>query len=151
MYGRRGRRDRRSKKKDKEERNSLAESSTPVNARPATVNSKDTVQEETLSIVTEHTVTATAASTSGCNIYDDSSNKSSDNSNLKGKKILPTTIEKKDQISSPITVSISFNLTMVDFDKMLTKVVDVWLGASSANNDTQLMLKANNIKTYDDF
>ena len=40
MSGRRGRRDRRSKKKDNEERNSLAESSTPVNAKPVTVNPK---------------------------------------------------------------------------------------------------------------
>ena len=40
---------------------------------------------------------------------------------------------------------------MVDFDKLLLEVVDVWLGASSANNDIQMMIIANNIKTYEDF
>ena len=40
---------------------------------------------------------------------------------------------------------------MVDFDKSLLKVVNVWLGGSSPNNDIRLMLIKNDIKTYDDF
>ena len=142
MSGRRGRKDRRTKKKDKEERKLLVELSMPVNTRSATVNPKDAIQEEILSTVIEHIVTANAASTSGRNIYDDSSKESSDHSNLEGKKIVPTTSKTQHQISSLITASIPFNLTIVDFDKLLTKVVDIWLGAGSANNDIQLMLKA---------
>ena len=40
---------------------------------------------------------------------------------------------------------------MVDFDKPLVEVLDVWLGASSANHKICLMFKVCDIKTYDMF
>ena len=40
---------------------------------------------------------------------------------------------------------------MVDFDQPMIEVLDKWLGANSTNNDTRLMLKACDIKTYVDF
>ena len=40
---------------------------------------------------------------------------------------------------------------MGDFDKPLTKVVDKWLGTGSASNYICMMLKVNDVKTYEDF
>ena len=99
-----------------------------------------------LSPIRENLVTTAAASTSD-NYQHESSKDSSDYSELEGVKWNPTTIKKSATVTSPISGSILFTIIMVDFDKSLTEVLDVWLGASSLNHKIQLMSETCDIKT----
>ena len=63
----------------------------------------------------------------------------------------PTTVKKSTKVTSPILTSIPFNLNMSSFDIEMTYIVEVWLGALSANAEIRLMLVDNQILTYDDY
>ena len=128
MSGRRDRRDTRrsAEKRKRTEINSLADSSTPVDSRPKkTSNPKKAIQERVLPTVPENIIIANAARTSEHSIYDNSNKDSGDSviSDLEGKKLIPTTIKKKDQSNLPIIANISFNLTMAAFDTEMTYMV----------------------------
>mmetsp|Transcript_57277 Transcript_57277/g.61950 ORF Transcript_57277/g.61950 Transcript_57277/m.61950 type:complete len:305 (-) Transcript_57277:194-1108(-) len=90
--------------------------------------------------------------TEGCLFFHPKRDSScSESSNLGGKILLPTISKTTDRSNSPITESIPSSLNIVDFDQPLAKVLDRWLGATSATNDIRLMFKANNINTFEDF
>ena len=144
-----GRKTRRNEIKDK---SSLANVATPVGQRAhKSIPEEDKETPPDLSPIHENLVTE-AASTS-VNRQQESSN-SSDNSNLEGIKLNPTTVKKSaiEVRNLPITASIPFNLTMSNFnDPPLVYIIDKWLDATSASNDINLMLVANDIKTYSAF
>ena len=145
----------RQSKRISEEMTSLADSSTLVDARPTqkTTNPKDNIQDRTLPPIQKYAASATAAS----NIEQDKDNSSesscgSDISDIEGKKLHITTVEKKKEVhrNSSITASIPFNLNIV-FDTEMAHLVEVWLEAKSTINDVRLILIANDIKMYDSF
>ena len=146
MSGRRNRINKRLEKKERDQRirDSLAESSTPVDTFP---KEEDNTTPDLLPI-RENLVTA--ATSTSVNRQQESSN-SSDNSDLEGRKLNPTTVKKSTKITSPILTTIPFNLNMSSFDTEMTYIVDVWLGALSVNAEIRLMLVDNQIFTYDDY
>ena len=146
MSGRRNRINKRSEKKEQDQRirDSLAESSTPVVTFP---NEEDNTPLD-LSPVRENLVTAAASKSID---RQQESSDSSDNSELEGVKLNPTTVKKSAKATSPLLESIPFNINMSVFDTELTYIVDVWLGALSANAEIRLMLVDNQIFTYDDY
>ena len=110
MSGRRNRINKRSEKKEQDQRilDSLAESSTPVGTVP-----KEDIQDSTpqdLSPIRENLVTTAAASTSD-NCRQESSEDSSDNSNLEGVKLNLTTVKKSTTVTSPFLASIPLHLS----------------------------------------
>ena len=147
-----GRKTRRNEIKD---RSSLAEVSTPVGERAQEAIPEEDIQDSTpqdLSPIRENLVTE-AASTS-VNRQQESSDSSDNNSDLEGIKLNPTAVKKSaiEVRNSPITASIPFNLTMSNFNNpLLVYIIDKWLDASSASNDINLMLVANDVKTYSSF
>ena len=146
MSGRRNRINKRSEKKEQDQRirDSLAESSTPVDTFP---NKEDNTPSD-LSSIRENLVTAAASKSVD---RQQESSDSSDNSDLEGIKLNPTTVKKSAKVTSPLLTSIPFNLNMSVFDTELTYLVKVWLGALSANAEIRLMLVDNQILTYDDY
>ena len=146
-----GRKTRRNEIKDK---NSLANVATPVGQRAheSIPEGEDKGTPQDLSPIRENLVTE-AASTSA-NRQQESSDSSDNNSDLEGRKLNPTTVKKSavEVRHSPITASIPFSLTMSNFnDPPLAYIIDKWLDATSASNDINLMLIANDIKTYSTF
>ena len=125
-----GRKTRRNEVKDK---SSLANVSTPVGQRAhesIPEDNKETAPD--LSPIRENLVTA-AASTNASRQQEASD--SSNNSDLEGTRLNPTTVKKSAEVTSPTLTSIPFNINMVDFDPELLIVVEKWLGGSSINND----------------
>ena len=95
------------------------------------------------------------ASTSEHGVYNNSSGSSYDRdiSDLEINKLIPTTGKKKEeQSNSSITISILFNLNMVDvFEPLLEHILTVILKTTSPGGDTRKMLAANDLKEYDNY
>ena len=141
-----GRKTRRNEVKDK---SSLANVATPVGQRAhESIPEEDKETAPDLSPIRENLVTAAASTSDKC--QQESSN-SSDNSDLEGIKLNPTTVKKSTKVTSPILTSIPFTLNMSSFDTEMTYIVKVWLGALSANAEIRLMLVDNQILTCDDY
>ena len=105
---------RKTRQNEIKDRSSLAEVSTPVGQR-----AQETIPEEDkdstppdLSPISENLVTA-AASTS---VEQQESSDFSNNSDLEGIKLNPTTVKKNAKVTSPILTSIPFTLNMSSFD-----------------------------------
>ena len=156
---RRGKRQKR-RSLEKKERNSLADAATPVDSKPSqkTTNPEDDIQDSKLPPVQEeeNIVTAVAASTIQDKGYSSETSGDSETSGISQRKIYITTAKKSQSIeerNSPITASIPFNLTMTSNfnDPPMAYIIDKWLDATSASNDINLMLIANDIKTYSTF
>ena len=102
----------------------------------------------------ENIVTAVVASTKQDKEYSSESSSDSETSDILQRKIHITTGKKKQTKvrNSPITASIPFRLTVSNItDPPLVYIVYKWLDAASASNDINLMLVANDIKTYSSF
>ena len=115
-----GRKTRRNEVKDK---SSLANVSTPVGQRAhESIPEEDKETAPDLSPIRENLVAA-AASTS-VNRQQESSDYS-DNSDLEGTRLNPTTVKKSAKVTSPTLTSIPFDLNMSVFDTEMTYIVDV--------------------------
>ena len=119
MSRRRNRINKRLEKKEQDQRilDSLAELSKPVGTVPEDKFQDSTLQD--LLPIRENLATTAAASTSD-NCQQDSSEDSSDNSDLEGVKLNPTTVKKSATVTSLILASIPFNLNMSGFDMEMT-------------------------------
>ena len=145
-----GRKTRRNEIKD---RSSLAEVPTPVGQRAQEAIPEEDIQDsmsQDLLPIRENLVTTAGASTSN-NCRQESSEDSSDNSDLEGTRLNPTTVKKSVKVTLPVLASIPFTLNMPSFDTEMTYIVEVWLGALSANVEIRLMFVDNQILTYDGF
>ena len=134
-----GRKTRQNEIRDK---SSLANVSTPVGQRAheSIPEEEDHETPPDLSPVRENLVTEAASKRID---RQQESSDSSDNSDLEGTRLNPTTVKKSAEVTSPTLTSIPFNINMVDFDTELLIVVEKWLGGSRINSDIRQMLIVN--------